>query len=136
MKASDILFKKAPVFVFLIIFTAIFGTAPENSSAVVHDMQLPIYGSGAIQVRIYTDYIRPPCQAIEPVVEPLRKDLINKNIIRLTLIDVPFIRNSPMYAGYFLYALNAKHDKEQALRVKNVPFTAATDKHSTTNEKR
>ena len=93
----------------------------------------PTYGSGAVQVCIYTDYFCPPCRGMEPAVEPLLRDLIKRNVIRVTLIDTPFYRHSGLYARYFLYALNARNDFEYALKVRNILFDAAT-RNVTTKE--
>ena len=99
------------------------------------EIPFPQYGTGPVQVRIYTDYFCPPCRGMEPAVEPLLKDLLKKNVIRLTLVDTPFSRASVLYARYFLYAINAKHDFEHALGVRNTLFAAATNRNITTAEK-
>jgi len=95
----------------------------------------PVYGAGAIQVRIYTDYFCPPCRGMEPAVEPVLRDLIKRGMVRLTLVDTPFNKYTPLYARYFLYALNAKNDFEHALLVRNTLFDAATNRHFTTKER-
>jgi protein-disulfide isomerase len=98
------------------------------------DAYFPTFGSGAIQVRIYTDYFCPPCRGMEPAVEPLLRNLIDKKVIRLTFIDTPFNRYSPLYARYFLYALKAKSDFDHALMVRNTLFGVAAGNLITTNE--
>lgn len=95
----------------------------------------PVYGAGAVQVRIYTDYFCPPCRGMEPAVEPVLRDLIKRGVIRLTLVDTPFNKYTPLYARYFLYALNAKNDFEHALLVRNTLFDAANNRHFTTKER-
>jgi thiol:disulfide interchange protein DsbA len=94
----------------------------------------PTYGSGAVQVCIYTDYFCPPCRGMEPAVESLLRDLIKRNVIRVTLVDTPFGKYSPLYARYFLYALKAKNDLEYALKVRNILFDAAAKNDVTTKE--
>jgi len=94
----------------------------------------PTYGSGAVQVCIYTDYFCPPCRGMEPAVEPLLRDLIKRNVIRVTLVDTPFYRHSALYARYFLYALNVRNDFEHALKVRNILFDAAARNDVTTQE--
>ena len=94
----------------------------------------PTYGSGAVQVCIYTDYFCPPCRGMEPAVEPLLRDLIKRNVIRVTLVDTPFYRHSALYARYFLYALNARNDFEHALKVRNILLDAAAKNDVTTQE--
>jgi thiol:disulfide interchange protein DsbA len=98
------------------------------------EMSFPQYGTGPIQVRIYTDYFCPPCRAMEPPVEPILKNLLKKKAIRLTLIDTPFNPKSPLYARYFLYALAKKNNVENALKVRNILFDAAAKKEFTTKE--
>jgi thiol:disulfide interchange protein DsbA len=85
----------------------------------------PSYGSGAIEVRLYTDYFCPPCQEMEPSVEPILKELLKKNAIRLTLVDVPFNPLTPLFARSFLYALRENNDMEHAFRVRNILLVAA-----------
>jgi len=94
----------------------------------------PVYGSGPIQVQMYTDYFCPPCRAMEPAVEPLLIELVKNDKIRLTLVDVPLSRISALYARYFLYALKTGNSFEQALKVRNILFIAA-DQRITMKEK-
>jgi thiol:disulfide interchange protein DsbA len=95
----------------------------------------PSYGSGPVEVRLYTDYFCPPCRAMEPAVEPLLKDLLKKNAIRLTLVDVPFSQHTLLYARNFLYAIKENNDLEHAFRVRNVLLEASTQKDVTTQER-
>lgn len=95
----------------------------------------PTYGTGPIQVRIYTDYFCPPCRAMEPEIEPLLRKLIDRGIITLTLVDTPFSKYSPLYARYFLYAQNRRDSFEHALTVRNTLFEAAANRHFTTKER-
>lgn len=116
---------------FIIIITVFILSA---GSARGQDAPFPTYGSGAVQVRIYTDYFCPPCRGMEPAVEPVLRDLIKRGVIRLTLVDTPFNKYSPLYARYFLYALKAKNDFEHALKVHNILFDAAAGKAVKTKE--
>jgi len=70
----------------------------------------PQYGTGPVQVFIYTDYFCPPCRAMEPLAEPVLQDLLKRNRITLTFIDVPFHRLTPLYAKYFLSAYSARKE--------------------------
>jgi protein-disulfide isomerase len=105
-----------------------------GSYAQGQEMPFPTYGLGAVQVCIYTDYFCPPCRGMEPAVEPLLRDLIKRNVIRVTLVDMPFSKYSPLYASYFLYALKTKNDLEYALKVRNILFDAAAKNDVTTKE--
>jgi thiol:disulfide interchange protein DsbA len=104
-------------------------------SAAEQNTPFPAYGSGPVEVRIYTDYFCPPCRAMEPNVEALLKDLLRKNAIRLILVDVPIYQFSSLFARNMLYTLMAKNELEQALRVRNVLHSATADKEMRTQEK-
>lgn len=107
---------------------------PGAPSAREPEVPFPSFGSGPVEVRLYTDYFCPPCRALEPEVEPILKNLLNKKAIRLTFVDVPFNPKSPLYARYFLYSLAKKHDVEHALHVRNILFDEATRKDVNTKE--
>jgi len=104
-------------------------------SAEKRNQPFPSYGSGPVEVRLYTDYFCPPCRAMEPTVEPLLKDLLKKNAIRLTLVDTPYNPVTPLYAKYFLYALNENNDLDHAFRVRNILLEASTNKDFKTQER-
>ncbi|MDI6725963.1 MAG: thioredoxin domain-containing protein [Smithellaceae bacterium] len=95
----------------------------------------PSYGTGPIEVRIYTDYFCPPCQAMEPAVEPVLKDLLKRNLIRLTLVDTPFNQQTPLFARYLLYALKKNNSADQAFRVRNILLEIAAKGNFTTRER-
>jgi thiol:disulfide interchange protein DsbA len=71
---------------------------------------------------------------MEPPVEPVLKELLNRKVITLTLVDVPLRSYSPLYAQYFLYALKGKNDLEHALKIRTALFEAAASSHVTTKE--
>jgi thiol:disulfide interchange protein DsbA len=98
-------------------------------------MPFPTYGTGPIQVLIYSNYFCPPCRATEPLVEPILQELLKRNAITMTLIDVPYHRLTPLYAKYFLYALKVKNDPTHAFHVRNVLITATADKEMTTEKR-
>ena len=104
-------------------------------SAAEQNPPFPSYGSGPVEVRLYTDYFCPPCRAMEPAVEPLLKDLLKKNAIRLTLVDVPYDQLTPLYARNFLYALKENNDLAHAFRVRNILLEAAIRENVTTQER-
>jgi len=106
-----------------------------GSAAPVLGEPFPTFGTGPIKVRIYTDYFCPPCRGMEPQLEPVLEDLLNRNVITLTLVDTPFYRYSALYARYFLYALNGKNSYNQAFRVRTVLNEAAENRHFTTKER-
>jgi len=106
------------------------GDAAEGQSTA-----FPSYGSGPIEVRIYSDYFCPPCRAMKPTVDPILKDLLKKNLIRLTLVDTPFNPHTPLFSRYFLSALQENNDVDHVFRVRNILFEASTNKSITTKER-
>ncbi len=99
------------------------------------EIPFPQYGTGPIHVFIYTDYFCPPCRATEPLVEPILRDLLKRNAITLTFIDVPYHRFTPLFAKYFLYALKTKNDSDHAFHIRNVLIGATADKNRTTEKR-
>lgn len=88
------------------------------------------FGKGPINVRIYTDYFCGPCSAEETEVMALLTELVEKNLIRVTFIDTPIHRETVLYAGQFLAALNAKEgwNIRQVIALRAALFEAATEK--------
>lgn len=105
-----------------------------DGSAEVWNPPFPSYGSGPVEVRIYSDYFCPPCRAMEPAVHPILNDLLKKKVIRLTLVDTPFHPHTALFARYFLYALKNNSDVDYAFRVRNILIEASTNKSITTQE--
>jgi thiol-disulfide isomerase/thioredoxin len=95
----------------------------------------PSYGTGPVEVRLYTDYFCPPCRAMEPAAEQILIELLKKNAIRLILVDVPFDRLTPLFARNFLYAIRENNDLANAFRVRNALMEASTRKDVTTQER-
>lgn len=106
-----------------------------DGSAAELNPPFPSYGSGPVEVRIYSDYFCPPCRAMEPTTNPILKELLKKNAIRLILVDTPFHTHTALFAGYFLYTLKANSDVDHAFRVRNILFEASTDKSIMTPER-
>ncbi|RNC70395.1 MAG: hypothetical protein ED859_06180 [Desulfuromonadales bacterium] len=86
---------------------------------------VPTYGSGPVKVRLYTDYFCGPCASIEKDVEAAMAALVRRNAVSVTFIDTPLHRETPLYAAYYLYALNGGNDLDRALRARAVLFDAA-----------
>jgi len=119
--------------VFLMVLIGL--SAAGSGWAEERNQPFPSFGSGAVEVRLYTDYFCPPCRAMEPGVEPILKELLKKNAIRLILVDVPFSRLTPLFARNFLYALKKDNGFEHALRVRSILMEASTNKEMTTQER-
>jgi len=110
-----------------IIFFSIFFNAAVTP-LYAQDVNFPEFGNGPIKVRLYTDYFCPPCREMEPKIEALLTELINKNIITLAFIDTPFSSTSAMYARYFLFIIHEKKDIENAFLARSVLIGAALRK--------
>lgn len=84
----------------------------------------PSFGTGPVDVRIYASYFCPPCRALEPELEPIVKQLVETDTIRVTFVDMPFSQAMP-YIRHFLYALNEDDSLENAFKVRHVLFDVA-----------
>ena len=89
---------------------------------------MPAFGKGTIEVRLYTDYFCESCRDEEGEVISHITELVGKNLIRVIFIDTPIYPETVFYAGYFLAALNAKGDLEQAVAARGALFEAAGKK--------
>ncbi len=89
------------------------------------DSPLPAFGKGAVEVRVYTDYFCGSCGAEEKEVMAAIKELVAKDRIRVIFIDTPIHRETVLYAGYFLAAVNAKREFSQAVKARAALFEAA-----------
>jgi len=90
---------------------------------------IPSLGKGPYEVVIFADYFCPPCKRIDIKAEPLLKELLATNKVKITFIDVPFHSATPIYAKYYLYAANASPDVNSILHIRKMLFEAAQVKH-------
>jgi thiol-disulfide isomerase/thioredoxin len=98
-----------------------------GSAGIAYGAEPPLttFGKGPVQVRLYTDYFCGPCQTEEPEVMALVKELLEKNLIRVTFIDTPVHKETVLYVGYFLSMVNAKRDFPQAAAARASLYEAA-----------
>ncbi len=89
---------------------------------------LSAFGTGPVEVRLYTDYFCAPCAAEEAEVISLVTELIDKSRVRVLFIDTPVHPETVLYADYFLAALNARKDFRQAVAARGALFEAAGQK--------
>ena len=85
----------------------------------------PSFGSGSVEVIVFSDYFCPPCQALEPQAEPILEELLASGQVKVTFVDTPFYKFSARYARYFLYALQEGGSFHDAVIVRGVLFDAA-----------
>jgi thiol-disulfide isomerase/thioredoxin len=121
-KALAALAAAAGLLFFLLFFS---GSATPVYAA---DPVMPAFGKGPVEVRLYTDYFCGPCLAEEAEVLSLISELVGKNLIRVLFIDTPVHRETVLFAGYFLAALNAKNDFPQVVAARRALFEAAGKK--------
>nr|WP_320131298.1 hypothetical protein [uncultured Holophaga sp.] len=69
--------------------------------------QPPTFGSGPVEVRVYTDYFCNPCRGEEAALMPLLVKLVERRAVRVTFVDYPGHPASTLYAVYFLQGLRA-----------------------------
>ncbi len=95
--------------------------------AFASDNLMTSYGSGPVEVRMYTDYFCVPCRLAEPKIEELLRTLMDQNVIRLTFIDTPMHKETSLYAKYFLYILNGnERSLAIALRARTLLYEGAS----------
>jgi thiol:disulfide interchange protein DsbA len=92
------------------------------------DMFLLAFGKGKVEVKLYSDYFCGACKNLEPNIEYLVTDLVKRNIVTITFVDVPMHKHSALYARHFLYILNAKKEIGHALKARAALFEAAQQK--------
>lgn len=86
---------------------------------------IPSLGKGPYEVIMFGDYFCPPCRRIDTKAESLLKGLLTTEQVKITFIDVPFNRATPVYAKYYLYAVNADSGMNHVFHVRKILFNAA-----------
>ena len=120
---------KLPLFVvsllgyFIILLTFSGSVTPSYGQDKISDV--PSLGQGNYEVILFADYFCPPCRMIDAKAEPVLKELLASEKVKITFVDVPFSHATPIYARIFLYAVNAGAKNEEVLRIRKTLFTAA-----------
>lgn len=89
---------------------------------------IPSLGSGPYEVLMFSDYFCPPCKRIDTKAETLMRELLSAGKVKITFVDVPFHSATPIYAKYYLYAVNANADSGNVFHVRRILFDAAQAK--------
>ena len=111
-----------------LVVLAGFGRIATQASAQELVRVIPHFGTGTHEILIFSDYFCPHCKIIDEKAEGLLKELLATHKVQIKFIDVPFNRATPIYAKYYLQAVNAQPDLDNALRVRKALFEAAMDK--------
>jgi thiol-disulfide isomerase/thioredoxin len=115
-----------PAFLLPIAFCYLFITFISPAPAVDADKgSIPSYGQGPHEVLIFSDYFCPPCQALEPKLEPVLDALYKQGRVKITFVDTPMHRETPLFAKFYLYAAKAAPDYRAAMRARQVLFALA-----------
>jgi len=86
---------------------------------------IPSLGKGKYEIVLFADYFCPPCKRIDTKAEPVLKELLASGKVKVTFVDVPFSKATPIYAKYYLYAANANGSANNILHVRRLLFEAA-----------
>lgn len=130
---------KLPLLLFSILgyLTVLFTFSGSVTPAYGQDRSMaaiPSLGKGSYEVIMFADYFCPPCRRIDTKAEPLFKELLATGKVKITFVDVPFSKATPIYAKYYLYAANADSEQDNILHVRNMLFEAAQSRNIQTEE--
>ena len=120
--------RSVPAVLVLLLVTLLLFAETGAEQLPAEDPEMVSFGTGAVRVRLYTDYFCGPCSRMEPKIEGLLADLVKTKVISLTFVDTPVHKMTPLYARYFLYILSADRSFKTALRSRSVLFAAAKEK--------
>jgi thiol-disulfide isomerase/thioredoxin len=118
-KAITALAAAAGLLFFLLFFSG--STTPLYAA----ESDMPVFGKGPVEIRLYTGYFCKPCADEEAEIISIITELVDKNLVRVVFIDMPGNPETIFYARYFLAALNAKRDLQQASAARGALFEAA-----------
>jgi len=94
----------------------------------------PSLGKGSYEVFFFSDYFCPPCRILDASLESVIKELLALGNVKITFIDVPFSKATPLYAKYYLYAVHTGADEREVLRIRRTLFHAAQEKNIQSEE--
>ncbi len=90
--------------------------------------EIPTLGKGAYEITLFTDYFCVPCRRLNIKSESLLKELLATGNVKMTFVDVPISKATPVYVKYFLHAVNADSSINNLFAVRKKLFDAAQDK--------
>ena len=89
---------------------------------------VPSFGKGPCQVIVFTDYFCPPCQGLEPSLEPVLEQIHAGGRAEIIFVDMPVYKETPLYARYYLYAANARGGFKDVMEARRALFSIARGK--------
>jgi len=89
---------------------------------------IPSFGKGSWELLIFTDYFCPPCQSVEKDLEPELERLLARGDVKITFVDFPGHKETPLYAKYFLSAVAADKGYKNVIKARHILFSLAAEK--------
>jgi hypothetical protein len=87
--------------------------------------RIPAIGSGPYELYIFTDYFCGPCQALEAELDSTLRELIARNSVKISFVDLPIHGETILFNRYFLYAARAAGSGRDLLRARQELFALA-----------
>jgi hypothetical protein len=96
------------------VFTALAGAAEKY--------KVPSYGTGPVELIIFTDYFCDLCQSSERELDEVIGKLLANGEVKITFVDIPIPGNlsSPIFTKYFLYAAQADTGYANAIKARKL----------------
>jgi hypothetical protein len=119
---------KIPTLLFAVIGYLFMSLAFSGSATPAYGQEkaaVPSWGAGRYELLVFTDYFCHPCQALEAKLEPALEDILSKRGVKVTFIDLPIYKLTPLYNKYFLYAAHTDGDYKVILHARQVLFNLA-----------
>jgi thiol-disulfide isomerase/thioredoxin len=112
-----------PVYIFMSLSFIVFST----SLYAAEKSKLPSYGSGPVELIIFTDYFCEPCQSLEKELDAVQDKLLARGEVKITFVDIPIPGNlsSPLFTKYFFYAAHAETGYTNAIQARKFIFKMA-----------
>ncbi len=129
--------KKVPLLVFILlgyIFIVLTFSGSTTPAYGAERSLVPSYGHGKYELIVFTDYFCPPCQLLEAEIDPALTEFLSRGGLKVTFVDFPGHKETPLYARYFLYAAKAGTSYESALHARRVLFSLAKKRSALTEE--
>lgn len=128
---------KVPLLVFILlgyIFIVLTFSGSATPAYGAERSLVPSYGNGKYELIVFTDYFCPPCQLLESEIDPALAEFLSSGGLKVTFVDLPVHKETPLYARYFLYAARAGTTYESALYARRVLFALARKRSALSEE--